>query len=235
VKHYFQQNTVLVITDIRKQIYVYLSNSFAYPEKELVHEIVYGNYFAELQDLISRLEINVPNKDSFINPFLDIPGEQAADILGIEYTRLFINTPGSSLMVPPYESCYTNKHALVMNKETISDIVKFYEQSGLFFPDESDILPDHIAVEFEFMSYLLEQEYHCGVNNDPEKAREIIKREVNFLQNHLTIWVPELLEKLRDYSNHIFYNNLAGITDIFLAKELDYLHETWGLLENMEV
>ncbi len=216
---------------IRKQIYLYLSNSFAYPEQEFVNEILNGTYFSELQNLLLDLAMPVKEQDYFKNPFENVPGEQVADTLGIEYTRLFINTPNSALLVPPFESCYKNNSGLVMDRETISDLTTAYKQAGLIFPDDSILLPDHIAVELEFMSYLSEQEYTSRENNDADKTKTIIQQESAFFKKHLNSFLPELLEKIKEYSKDLFYSNLARITALFLAEESDYLNCSRELLE----
>jgi len=235
MNYYKQNNSDFNPAQTRKQIYLYLSNSFAYPEQELVNEILAGTYFSELQNLMLGLEIPVNKHDYFKTPFENVPGGQIADTLGIEYTRLFINTPNSALLVPPFESCYKNKSGLVMDRETISDLNTAYKQAGLIFPDDSILLPDHIAVELEFMSYLSEQEYTSGESDDTEKTKKIIQQESAFLSKHLNSFFPELSGKMKDYSNHLFYKNLAGITELFLAEETNYLNSNWRLLEKMEV
>lgn len=134
--------------------------------------------------------------------------------LEIEYNRLFVG-PGH-VPCPPYESVYRKdrplmERGLVMGPSTI-DVQGMYGEAGLQKSRDFKDLPDHIAVELEFMRYLCAKEAEEG----PGRWRSI---QARFLDRHIRPWYLEFTECVREHTAG-FYAVLAEELAKFLEEEI---------------
>jgi TorA maturation chaperone TorD len=87
------------------------------------------------------------------------------------------------------------------------DVVTIYAGADLVIDDAYDVAPDHISVEFLFMSYLIE-------NGKTEM-------EQKFLEQHLMNWVPYYCGEIIKQAKTLFYREIAEIVKDFLISEYD--------------
>ena len=80
---------------------------------------------------------------------------ETEEALRVEHARLFVGP--HKLPAPPYGSVYLEKGRMVMGRSTV-DVVAFYRSEGIHVDDEAAELPDHIAVELEFVHHLIARE-----------------------------------------------------------------------------
>lgn len=78
------------------------------------------------------------------------------------------------------------------------EVMSFYESCGLMLEDEFGLPPDHIAVEFLFISYLLEN----GMITELE----------SFFRDHIMKWVPAFCVIMEGTAGTEFYKELSRIT-----------------------
>ena len=83
----------------------------------------------------------------------------------------------------------------------------FYAGAELAIEDESGLPPDHISLEFLFMSYLI------------DIGR--IDLQGSFLEEHLMNWAPYYCEEVKGEAKTLFYREVAGITVDFLDSEYE--------------
>lgn len=86
-------------------------------------------------------------------------------------------------------------------------VTEFYYNAGLTFDEEYQTLPDHISLEFLFMSYVID------IDN-----REMQRK---FLEEHVVNWVPYYCEKVIKEAKTLFYREIAGITKDFIESEYE--------------
>lgn len=123
---------------------------------------------------------------------LDAPAAKSTLVeLQNQYVRLFINAL-PEVPCPPYGSVYLEGSCMGATTVMLRNL---YRKYGF----ETDEMPDHIAVELEFLHYLALQSKH------EEKA---IKDFV-FLLNHLKSWTPAFFERVEKYDADGFYNSTA--------------------------
>ncbi len=193
---------ILAYTEERKRMYLRLASAFTYPEREIVEELL--------------------NEDMLFSNSDQGSADNVLESMQIEYTRLFINTAYESLLAPPYESYYRHEQALLMHPSIVMDLKRLFQQAGLDFVEESYLAPDHIAVEFEFMSYLIEEEQECRKSNDEMKLAAILNMQKNFIDSHLNLWTAQFFERISLYTDHVFYKKLSQIGQDFLQNEVGY-------------
>ena len=138
------------------------------------------------------------------------------DSLIIDYTKLFVGPYG--LLAPPYGSMYLEDNDRVMGNSTM-DAKNSYAEEGL------DIClkeaPDHIAIELEFMYFLIFKEIEATKNNDINNTSRYQEKQSAFLENHLGAWVPDFAGKVEANAQTEFYKNIAQVTKYFIDNDIN--------------
>lgn len=138
----------------------------------------------------------------------------------VDYAALFVG-PGP-LLAAPYGSVYLEKGRRVMGDSTQS-AGEFYRSAGLTFADGFTELPDHIAVELEFCSYLLQRQLAAEGSADADAAGYWQEQRRRFLQQHLGRWVASLCAAVRDNAETTFYQQLADLVEGLVTADLQQL------------
>ncbi len=185
--------------DMRKRAdsYKLLSECYYLPDEALIQKILAGSQ----QGLFSELAVCV-------HPAVDL------EALRIEFTRLFIGP--FKLLAPPYGSVYLEDNRM-MGESTV-DARNRYEQAGLDIT-LSDA-PDHLAMELEFMYYLVMQELEAIHMEDTEALQTCQEKQRSFLQTHLARWLPRFAEKVQENGQIDFYKTLTQVTDRFVQTDV---------------
>jgi TorA maturation chaperone TorD len=135
---------------------------------------------------------------------------KSAEKLTREHTRLFTVKP----LTPPYESLYTAPHAEGRGW-VIAQLERVYARNGLAISELNE-LPDHLAVELEFMSFLCEQEVVALQAEDAARGLIFFKAQESFLVKHLLRWVPSFSKKVRGVNPDSTYGLVLKALESFL-------------------
>ena len=185
-----------------------LSASFYPPKKQL--------YLQEglFQNLTRALKLVCPDASIFSKKmeeaFLYYPGED----LMVEYARLLVGP--YELKAPPYGSVYLDQERRVMGDSTM-EVIRIYKEAGLSIDEDFKELPDHVAVELEFMYYLIYQEAEALEKSQLDKALALRETQGLFLNRFLKPWVPNLCDRIKASTENEFYNCLANCVLVFVA------------------
>lgn len=114
-------------------------------------------------------------------------------------SRLFTIRP----MVPPYESLYTTP-STESRGWVSAQLERLYARYGLVLSEMNE-MPDHLAVELEFMSYLCELEAGAQQVEDRQSAEAYQQAQADFLDRHLRKWLGKFCLKVRAASPDGFY------------------------------
>jgi len=150
-----------------------------------------------------------------------IPATDAIEILKIDYSKLFVGP--YRLMAPPYGSFYLENTPRVMGDSTL-DVTNRYQEEGLQVNLKE--MPDHIAIELEFMYYLISKEVEAALNGDTINATGYLRKRRGFLETHLGIWVSDFTDKVSSNAETAFYRNLVCLTKSFVQEDLESLSRT---------
>lgn len=141
--------------------------------------------------------------------------------LKVDYTALFIGP--FKLPSPPYGSCYLEQGRRVLG-DTTMEVVKFYRQGGVEMDrDTHRDMPDHIAVELEFMYYLINKGIEAWQNGDTEGFSRYQDMQNEFLSRYLASWVEPFTRDMKAAAKTSFYQNLADCTLAFIKSDMEYL------------
>ncbi len=150
------------------------------------------------------------------------------DALEQEYNRLFVG-PGR-VICPPYESVYRggingSKSGQVLGQAS-SEVRARYREAGLGLASDFTDLPDHVAVELEFMKFLCDQESDSvgrgGIERRGQQAR--------FLGEHMEKWVFAFADSVAKNTKSLYYWTAAILLEEFLKDEGDFLSTEGGEL-----
>lgn len=201
-------------TGSRSNLYGFLSLIF---RQEPTRELLQHLRQPELMKALSEMGISLEKT------FLDGNEEQVLEELILEYTRLFLG-PGKH--ISPHESVHRSdetREGLLWGKSTV-EIKQFIEWLGLSYNKDYRGIPDHISVELECMQKLIEREAEAWKNNDEKMAVYCLEKEKWFVQEHISVWVPNFCNQVIEMALLPFYRELAILTKEWLMVEKKHIN-----------
>ena len=141
---------------------------------------------------------------------------EGPDALLVDYTRLFLG-PVQAL-ARPYSSVWLTGEVELMQDTTMA-LLKMYEQAGFGIDDDFQELPDHVAVELEFLYLLIHQENQAQREGDAEALQTVQVLRSAFLAGHLGRWLGPFILAVHNGAQSDFYRELAEFTEHFVRLE----------------
>ncbi|HEY0884611.1 MAG TPA: molecular chaperone TorD family protein [Ramlibacter sp.] len=138
----------------------------------------------------------------------------------VDYTRLFLGPP--SPLAAPYGSIWLSGEGTVMQESTVA-LEGLYGEAGFELDQELAEMPDHVAVELEFL-YLL-----TFKQNEARRAGEEVaiaawnQLHELFLRGHLGAWIGRFTAAVQANAQTTFYRELAALTALFVQTEVERL------------
>lgn len=134
----------------------------------------------------------------------------------VDYSRLFLG-PVQAL-ARPYASVWLTGENVVM-QDTTMELLQLYEQGGFAIDDNFQELPDHVAVELEFLYLLTHQLDQAQGSGDAEALQALQVLRTAFLDGHLGRWLGGFILAMHDHAQTDFYRELAELTELFVRLE----------------
>jgi len=131
-----------------------------------------------------------------------------------KYGRLFGHT--LSKETAPYEIEHMKTKEVFALTQGLADIQGFYRAFGVEV--DSGERADHIAIESEFLSYLILKESLAVENQQSENAEVCSKAQKDFWKDHFSWWTPRLAKELQQQADG-FYNLASDFLSRFLEVE----------------
>ncbi len=168
-------------------VFRFFSLSFAYPNEAFL-------------PALKRTAQNISSNASLFYDLTASFEQEEPEQLQAEYTRLFINgyphTP-----CPPYESVYLEKRML---GQASIEVQALYQEWDMTVEAG---LTDHIATEFEFLSFLASAGRLKSVAKAAGDASE------RFIKEHLNRWLPQFIVDLKTAAHLQPYKQLANLLE----------------------
>jgi len=196
---------------IREEIYLLFCNLISKPDSEIYKELnsdLHIVLWAKYNDHFN--EIKVPKNWQGNN----LPDLDKWEALWQEY--LDINNPGLKLIESVYkpwtidESCgmpFADDKGYVMG-DWAHHMLHLYDLLNFEIPEEFSFCPDHLILELEFMSILIEEADH--------------REQLQFIKQHLD-WLDDLVEEAEDIKIDKFYLELLIWLKKFIKADRNYL------------
>lgn len=130
----------------------------------------------------------------------------------VDYTRLFVGP--SHPLAMPYASFWQVADPSQRHGATMA-VLDLYAEGGFEVSEDIRELPDHVAVELEFLYALT----HAANQAQPDELAKATERQLRFAAEHLGGWIGRFVSAVRTNAQTAFYRELADVTMIFLSIE----------------
>lgn len=207
-----EEQVRLLESECRCAVFQGLARCFSYPDRQWVESLLSGRWLEALQEAVSYIGLSI---DRLAQAITDLPSvcDLALQELQIEYTYLFINAI-PHVPAPPYASAYSGLGFLM--GEPAERSRRAYRAAGLDLAEYFQDLPDHLAVQLEFLSWLEGQEIEAKEQGELEKAQNFKREKENFWVQEVKNWLPQFLTRVKEKARLPFYRELAFLTEKFL-------------------
>ncbi len=196
----------------RADVYRLLSACFYQPEEAFLEEELFGQLKTAMAVASPRL---VPEAAALEDAYRGA----GQDNLMLDYTRLFLGP--FDILAKPYGSVYLDGEKIVMGDSTLQAMA-LYGDGGFEVAEDFKEMPDHVAVELEFL-YLLS--FRIGQDGDVGGRAPLMALKRRFLAEHLGDWFSLLAAAIRQGAETDFYKQLADLTEQVLREDLQELAE----------
>lgn len=193
------------ITAVREDVYRLLAACYYPPTAALLEEDCCAS-------LVKLLENSMPDAARHAADAAQTVGTDL-ETLSVEHARLFIGP--FQLVAPPYGSIYLDDAKTVMGDST-ARVAAFYHACGLHLADDFHELPDHFAVELEFMAYLAFKQQEAEVSGDQDEAAHVVSLQREFLGRFLMPWLAQFTAAIIADGEAPFYQAVARCSDAFI-------------------
>lgn len=193
----------------REDIYRLLAACYYPPSTALIEESCCAT-------LATLLETVVPDAAQYAADAVVAVGNNSLDALAVEHARLFVGP--FRLAAPPYGSIYLDDAKSVMGDST-ARVAAFYHSCGLNLAEDFHELPDHFAVELEFISYLAFKQREAEAAGDPDEASRIVCLQREFLKKFMLPWLGPFTSAIINDDEAPFYQAVARCTSTFVTAD----------------
>ena len=178
-------------------------------------------YFLPDQNLLATLKGIQPPVGSLWKELIGKAQElDRIDILEVDYSRLFVGP--FKLLAPPYESVYLDTGGQVVGDSTVN-LRNLYLDEGIDVNIKE--VPDHVAIELEFMYYLINKEISTINGGADDRLQNNRNKQLYFLNEYLYCWISQFCRAVSENSQTDFYKSLSKVTETFVLNDLTFLEQ----------
>lgn len=197
---------------LRAAVYELLAVGYSYPSDEQRQRV--QNLASELEPYVGLIRPEWPQwMEQLGNSLQGISLEDQV----AEFNRLF----SGSMEAVPYETAFDPD--IFRKQHALADIAGFYRAFNFQVAQGSRWQPDHIGVELEYCSVLLQRTAQAMHNQWEEQASVCVDALRTFLLEHLGRWSASFAEDLQRQTVLPFYQQMARFTREWLEVELTAL------------
>lgn len=180
----------------------YLSRVFLGPDEQFAKTLFENGleeFFKELNELLSgTIQKPIDNIISFSQSFSD--AELLLKRLNQQYVKAFVNSPDGITAL--YQSCYDADGSNLMGSAAVFMMEK-YESKGLSQASKLSEPPDHLALELEYLYYILKKGWDTN-------SRKLLEESREFSETMLQ-WIQQFHRQLVNKSANTFFSDISKI------------------------
>jgi putative dimethyl sulfoxide reductase chaperone len=207
----------------RAVLYRFLALAFHEPGEQLNNTLSDSEQLAQLHAAAQEVDSVGETRAVYaaLVPLLEATPSEGWPLsdLRVEYTRMFFG-PGEPAC-PPYESVHDQSREKedrgTVQGPSAERMARALAAEGLEINLGYVELPDHIALELEYMVFLLQK----ALESDDSLENEYLAKANLFLKNHLSHWVPGFGEQVAERSQHPYYQRLGRLLTSFVRLDDD--------------
>ncbi len=218
------------LSEARQGVYAFLSSAFAKPpSSESLAALRGEGFLSSAADLFSEQTATPLRQYAEAAEHTAELERQAHQ----EFMCLF-KVPGGQY-ITPYESVFRDTRdvagkqvkGLLMGQSAV-DVQKWYRLAALDISEEYKDFPDHICLEFNYLTHVCGKEREfAGAGDDPKLTRAW-EMQRDFLAAHVVSWIDALRDKLYDKSQHTYFRAIADLAVEFSKRDLATLEGLLG-------
>lgn len=224
------QTDVAMLASPRKILYLFLSKAFAQPPTLHSLSVLEDDTFLSA---VSRLF----DRDASSPLIKYVQDASASPATQEETRRTFMNlfkVPGPEY-VAPYESVFRDTRdiegrtvrGLLMGPSAV-DVQRWYRLAAVDVSDGYKDLPDHIALELNFLAHLCGKEVEFAANNDEARLVRAWEMERDFLKAHILSWIGALRDLIHEKCRHPYFRAVADLAVECTRRDLATLESVVG-------
>jgi len=191
-----KKKEILLKNNDLARVYSWFARAFSYPVPERIEE---------LKGISAEIEVDNDFVNELFQWSVDL-SEINKEQLEADFVTLFINGYPKTI-APPYESLY--RGSSLMLGTTSEDVIQYYVKYELE-PAEDGSLPDALAIELDFVAFLITQN---PSNVDINK----------FINEHIFTWVEDFIAKINE-SDVDIYKKLGTLFLAFVSEEKERIN-----------
>ena len=197
----------------RADMYRFLSACYYEPELAFMEEKLFDSILIAAQRLSPALAGQAKHLgQAFV-------AEDLQTLL-VDYTRLFLGP--LQVRAQPYGSSWLKAPEATQDNPPPA-VLDLYSEGGFELDAGFAELPDHVAVELEFLYQLVYNQNQAEVTGQADVAQKIDDLQRRFLTEHLGLWVEPFAAAVTSGAETAFYRELADITRAFVQAEIGRL------------
>ncbi|WP_449315751.1 TorD/DmsD family molecular chaperone [Rubneribacter sp.] len=193
------------------------------PDAALAEDVIAGRLSQGLESLVGEGAEGALRALGELRAFEGSVAHVAPDELRlrleVDYNRLFVG-PGA-LKAPPYESYYASEARAPgsgrLRTEEERQVAGAYARCGYAVPEGLAELPDHVAVELEFLALLARDEAAAWEAGDDRRALELQDAQEGFVEEHLGRWIEQLAARVRAEARCPLYPAVIDVAAAYCA------------------
>lgn len=209
---------------VRSSLYRLLALGFKYPTREAFERFRSGEF---MRDLIAHIA-SLPHLAELAQEEAFITDKISRDLEGVafeDFETAYVGTFDVGFPeppCPPYEGLYNKT---MPRGEVMLEVGAFYTHFGLAMnqAEGKRELPDYLPAELEFLHFLTFKEAQAREAGDPKLVHDYGLAQKDFLERHLSGWLPKFSERVRGVEALAFYPDLARILTRFVDGEFALL------------
>jgi putative dimethyl sulfoxide reductase chaperone len=209
-----RDTTIEVLAGFRLAFYLLLSRAFSRELNKAVlknMEQISGTLMDVWETLGLPPDPDIDAGRAILKGFFSrLNGDDADKVcqsLAREYASLFLGV--GPVTVPLCESVYRSASGLLY-QSTLFQVEQSYREIGMAKSDLYQEPDDHIAVELSYMARLCETVQE-GADGDRERVMRTLKLQQDFLDAHLSQWVPLFAQRVIMGAPADFYRAMAHL------------------------
>ena len=185
------------------------------PDLESCRHMIKGGFFQSFEISLGKSKEKsfsiLDDFNSIINGFES--HQSLFNHLNECYVRLFVNSR-EGITTPLYQSCYEFENAPMMGEAAVKMKNRFLSR-GLSMENLVNEPPDHLAIELEYLFFLL-QETGLDLNDNPDKF--VSDETASFAAQTMLPWVTIFNNRLKSVNEDCrFYSLATGILVLILG------------------
>jgi TorA maturation chaperone TorD len=193
----------------RENLCRYLSACFYEPGPEFIEE----GLFDSMRDAAARIDPEVAEQARKLGQLF---ADQDLQTLLVDYARLFLGPMRA--LASPYGWTWLKTPEGDEENAALA-VLDLYRAGGFEVDEELLELPDHVALELEFLYLLI---FTCNEAQRLGRADDLAagqRLQARFLQEHLGAWIEPFAAAVRAGAETGFYRLLADMAERFVRLE----------------